>query len=611
MNAIRRQAWLKTLSETPVCASPEQTAAEELRVNWHGEKPVDLRLDEGLGESWRVRTDRDRICLTGGRTGLLYGAYALLFRQAEGLSAADAEASPRFPLRMIDCWDNMDGTVERGYAGRSLWFEGGRFAYEPERIRFLARLLASCGVNVLCINNVNVHEPAQELIGAFLPDAAAFAALFRPYGVRLMFSVDFSQPLRDGLDTADPLDPRVCAWWRNTAERVWKAIPDLAGFLVKADSENRPGPFAYGRNHAEGANMLAEAIRPFGGVLVWRAFVYNGRQDWRDAETDRPKAAWETYKPLDGSFRDNVILQVKNGPFDFQVREPISPLLLGMPDTRLALEMQLAQEYTGQQIDVYAMPGLFRETLEACGPKRIAAWAAVRNLGRDANWFGHPFAALNLYAFGRYGWEPEADPAEVIREWAALSYPEMPEDQRAELCGLLTASRGVYEKYTATLGMCWMITPNTHYGPSPDGYEYQLWGTYHRADRNAVGIDRTERGTGYTLQYPPALRDFYSDRSTCPDNLLLFFHRVGYQETMRDGRTLIQRIYDDHFEGCAEAERMADRLAALALPEPDREEILDRARRQVLNAREWRDVINTFFHRLSGADDAHGRKIWP
>ena len=283
--------------------------------------------------------------LTGGPSGLLYGAYRLIADSLCGETpAAPVCSSPKYALRMINCWDNADGTVERGYAGGSLFFEGGRLVYSPERIRTLGRLLASAGLNVLCVNNVNVRFPAQLLLEDMLPDLAGLADLFRPFGIRLMVSVDFSQPMLHGIPTADPLDPAVRAWWKRTAERVYAAVPDLAGFLVKADSEGRPGPFSYGRSHADGANMLAEALKPFGGVIVWRCFVYNCRQDWRDTKTDRPKAAWEHYACLDGSFSENVILQVKHGPFDFQVREPLSPLLLGMKKTKLAMELQLAQE---------------------------------------------------------------------------------------------------------------------------------------------------------------------------------------------------------------------------------------------------------------------------
>ena len=477
-------------------------------------------------------------------------------------------------------------------------------------IRQLGRMLGSVGINVLCINNVNVHWPAQQLIGDLLPDMAAFAALLRPFGVRLMVSIDFSMPLQCGLDTADPLDSRVAAWWAERADAVYAAVPDLAGFLVKADSEHRPGPNTYGRDHAQGANMLARALKPWGGVLVWRAFVYNCMQDWRDTATDRPCAAYETYMPLDGRFDDNVILQVKNGPYDFQVREPVSPLFFGLRSTPMALEFQLAQEYTGHQIDIYAMPPMWREVLDTIGKQCVRAIAAVSSLGRDENWMGHPFAALNLFGFGLIAWDPDARAEEIIEQWMRLTYPSLNPSQRQALHDLLMNSRAVYERYTAPLGLCWMVRPDGHYGPSPYGYEFMAWGTYNRADRNAVGIDRTARGTGYADQYPPALSALYSDADACPDDLLLFFHRLPYDFVMCDGRTLIQRIYDDHFDGCAQAEAMQRTLQSMPLPEPDRAEILDRMEKQVKNAREWRDVINTFFHRFSGADDEKGRKIY-
>ncbi|MGX8706402.1 MAG: alpha-glucuronidase, partial [bacterium] len=401
----------------------------------------------------------------------------------------------------------------------------------------------------------------------------------------------------------------VQRWWADRADAIWRAVPDLAGFLVKADSEHRPGPFTYGRTHAEGANMLARAIAPHGGTLVWRAFVYNCMQDWRDTVTDRPMAAYQTYAPLDGQFDDNVILQVKYGPFDFQVREPVSPTLLAMPDTHLGLELQLAQEYTGQQIDIYAMNPMWRELGEDLPPEKVMAVAAVSNLGRDACFTGHPFAAVNLFGYGQYAWNPKVDPEAVIRRWARLSYA-LPDEQENGLVAMLMNSRPVYEKYAATLGLNWMVVPETHYGPSPYGYEFSVWGTYIRAGRDAVGVDRTPSGTGYTCQYPEALRARYESLDTCPDGLLLFFHRLRYDYVMRDGRTLIQRIYDDHFEGAAAVEAMAATLQTLSLPDVDRLEANERMQRQLKNAREWRDVVNTFFHRLSGVEDEKGRKIY-
>ena len=609
MKQTIRRAWLPFLdrdvpAELTTCAQMASFELETACARFGAQVPA-IRVDAAMGEDYRIADGT----ITGGETGALYGAYAFIEALATGAETPCGRRHPFYPLRMINCWDNADGTIERGYSGRSLWFEGGRMTWDDARIRQLGRMLASAGLNVLCVNNVNVRNEAELLIEDWLPDLARLAALFRPFGVRLMISIDFSRPMAHGVPTADPLDARVQEWWKARADAVWAAVPDLAGFVVKADSEHRPGPFTYGRTHAEGANMLARAIAPHGGVLVWRAFVYNCLQDWRDTTTDRPKAAYETYAPLDGQFDDNVILQVKYGPFDFQVREPLSPTLLAMPNTRLSLEVQLAQEYTGHQIDIFAMNPMWRELIDELTPGRVQAVTAVGNLGRDDNYTGHPFAAANLYGFGRFAWDPLVSPEAVLRRWARLTYAQDAAHEDA-LVRLLMESRSVYEQYTAPLGLCWMVTPHDHYGPNPDGYEYDLWGTYHKANRDAVGIDRTSRGTGYAAQYPDATRKKYESLETCPDNLLLFFHRLRYDYVMRDGRTLIQRIYDDHFEGCERAEAMARALASLELPDPDRTEALARMERQVRNAREWRDVINTFFRRLSGVDDAHGRRIY-
>ncbi|MBR0408875.1 MAG: alpha-glucuronidase [Clostridia bacterium] len=606
-----RRAWLQCLKNSVPDGldTPLAMAKYETEAYFAGKQKIEIRLQRAYGDGYEISKTENGFLVCGGETGVLYGAYALIRACAAGTKIPAGIQKPYYDLRMINCWDNMDGTVERGYAGRSMWFEGNRFDYDPTRIRQLGRMLGSVGINVFCVNNVNVHQPAQHLLDDLLPDAAAFAALLRPFGVRLMLSIDFSQPMQNGLPTADPLDESVQAWWADTAKRVWAAIPDLAGFLVKADSEHRPGPNTYGRTHAEGANMLARAIAPYGGKLVWRAFVYNCMQDWRDQTTDRPRAAYDLYKPLDGAFDSNVILQVKHGPYDFQVREPVSPLLLGMEKTPLAVEFQLAQEYTGHQIDLYYMGSLWRETFDQMGKERVTAIAAVSNLGRDANWTGHPFAAANLFAYGLFAWNPDSAPEAVLRQWVKLTYA-LPEDRENALASILLQSRAVYERYTAPLGLCWMVTPNSHYGPSPYGYEFQAWGTYNRADRNAVGIDRTKNGTGYVEQYPEPWRSRYADPQTCPDNLLLFFHRLPYDFQMKDGRTLIQRVYDDHFLGYDQAEQMAKALAALDLPSPDREEAARRMEAQLQNAREWRDITNTFFHRLSGAEDERGRKIY-
>ncbi len=622
--------WLAALGQPPLCttAGPMEAAAYEVEqfYRYAGRREPSFRFvcEKGAGESWRlVKKETGEIEIHGGESGILYGTYEALADLVCERPLPEGVQKPFFNLRMLESWDNPDGSIERGYAGRSLWFEDGSLAFEPDRIRQLGRMLASVGINVLCINNVNADAPARPLIGEALPEVAALASILRPYGVRLMLSIDFSSPVdlpdldpasgqeRPAPGSADPLDERVCRWWRNRADLVYQAVPDLAGFLVKADSEHRSGPATYGRTHAQGANMLARALAPHGGTVVWRAFVYNCMQDWRDTRTDRPCAAYDLYHPMDGEFAENVILQVKYGPFDFQVREPLSPLLLGMEKTNLALELQLTQEYTGHQKDLFAMPPMWQEIFDRLGNKKLHSIAGVSNLGRDANWTGHPFAALNLYAFGRYAWNPVRDPKDVIRQWIRLSafLQESPEEEET-LSELLLRSGRIYEKYTSPLGLGWMVNPGIHYGPSPWGYEFQAWGTYNRADRNAVGIDRTESGTGFLRQYPPEIAAQYRDPDTCPDEYLLFFHRLPYTFRMKDGKTLIQRIYDDHFEGYEEAQKMQRQLEKLHLPEGIRTETLERMERQIANAREWRDVINTFFHRLSGIPDAKGRRIF-
>ena len=608
------RSWQRALTRepSPVCKTPEEMALFEIQSYLASSgcgRQVGIKTDPSMGESFSISESGSKILIHGGSCGVLYGAYALIEALELGEPLPAGVRSPFYPLRMINCWDNMDGTIERGYAGRSIWFEKDAFCYEPDRIRRLGRMLAGAGINVLCINNVNVHMPAQQLPASLLSETAALADLLRPFGVRLMISIDFSLPLQFGLDSADPLDPKVADFWSHLAQNVWHAVPDMAGFLVKADSEHRPGPNAYGRTHAEGANMLARALKPYGGVLVWRAFVYNCMQDWRDTETDRPCAAYDLYHPMDGAFDDNVILQVKYGPYDFQVREPISPLLVGMKNTRMGMELQLAQEYTGQQIDIFAMPPMWRRLFDEMGKESVSAVAAVSNLGRDDNWTGHPFAALNLYAFGRFAWDPDADPEALTRRWSALTYG-FEGTSLDDLTKLLMESARIYELYTSPLGLNWMINPENHYGPNPYGYEFMVWGTYTKADRYGVGIDRTASGTGYVCQYPPKIRCLYEDPKTCPDEYLLFFHRLNYDFVMKDGRTLLQRIYDDHFTGYEHAEKMAAQLDRLPFPEPDRSVIKERMEKQLSNAREWRDVTNTFFCRFAGVGDEKGRKIY-
>jgi alpha-glucuronidase len=577
---------------------------------------------DGLGTEGFVVVRRGNQLVVAAETGrgLLYG-YFYLLRYFEWMTGDFAIVErPAVPIRMLDHWDNLSGTVERGYSGGSIFFRDGRIVQDLTRVRAYARLLASIGINAVAINNVNVRAAETRLLTDHLPDVARLASVFREYGIRLGLAVDFAAPLElGGLDTADPLDERVARWWSAAAGRVYDAVPDLAGFVVKADSENRPGPQRYGRSQADGANLLARAVAPYGGTVFWRCYVYDDRQDWRDRRTDRARAAYDRFIPLDGHFAENVVLQIKHGPLNFQAREAMSPLLGELQDTAFALELQVTQEYTGQQQDLCYLGPWWREILRFDttgdgGPavaERTGAIVAVSNAGDDPNWTGHKLAQSNLYAFGRLAWDPAADPVSLLHEWAAATFA-MDDRTRAELVSIMAGSWQTYERYTAPLGVGYMVTPETHYGPSVNGYEYSGWGTYHFADRHGVGVDRTvATGSGFISQYPEPLASRYEDVYSCPDELLLFFHHVPYDHVLQNGRTVLQHIYDSHFEGYDEVVEMHARWKAVAdrFEPAIRENISTRFEAQLKNAREWRDQVNTYFYRLSGVPDARGRTI--
>jgi alpha-glucuronidase len=559
--------------------------------------------------------DADEVTATT-PAGLLYGWFHLRRGGPPGAHR------PAYQVRMLDHWDNVDvhpvmGQVERGYAGGSLFWHQGR--RRDEHVRAYARLLAATGINAIAVNNVNVHATEARLLTDRLDDVAAIAAQLRPYNVRTHLAVSFAAPMTvGGLGTADPLDPAVRAWWAEATRTVYAAIPDFGGYVVKADSEGQPGPFGYGRSHADGANALASALAPHGGVVHWRTFVYNHRQDWRDRTTDRAKAAYDHFTPLDGQFADNVIVQVKHGPIDFQAREPVSPLLAALPRTRVAVELQATQEYTGQQRHVCYLPAMWTDVLRFRPDGRtpvadlVEGVVTVSNAGDDPYWTGHPLAQANLYAAGRLAWDPGADASELLDEWIGLTFPALPAAGRAALHAIMAGSWRTYERYTAPLGVGFMVRPGHHYGPDVDGYEYTPWGTYHFADRDGVGVDRTRAtGTGFTGQYPPPWRDVYDSAATCPDELLLFFHHVPYTHVLRSGVTVIQHIYDTHFAGAREAAALRPRWRTLEgqVDAALYERVAARLDEQARSAAEWRDQINTYFFRKSGIPDAHGRPI--
>ena len=600
------------------------------------------------GEGFIIREDESlRELVIGSETpqGVLYAVFHLLreltlqqWKKEEVGSTVNGEKrlliteQPVNQLRMINQWDNVDGSIERGYAGRSIFYENGEFSQDLGRIRDYARLLASTGINAISINNVNVHkQESLFLTERYLGDVAKVAAEFRAYGIRLFLCANYASPIEvGGLQTADPLDQQVREWWNIQTAKVYAAIPDFGGYVIKADSENRPGPFTYNRDHADGANMLAEALRPFGGLVIWRCFVYNCKQDWRDRTTDRARAAYDHFKPLDGRFADNVILQIKNGPMDFQVREAVSPLFGAMENTNQVIEFQITQEYTGQQRHLAYLVPQWKEILDfdtyAKGKgseiKRIAdgslyqrpysGFAAVSNIGADASWTGHPLAQANLYGYGRLGWNPELSAESIADEWVRLTFGH--DEQVVErVMGMLMSSLDIYENYTAPLGVGWMVNPDHHYGPNVDGYEYSKWGTYHFADCHGIGVDRTVKsGTGYTSQYHPENAARYESLETCPDELILFFHHVPYTHVLHSGKTVIQHIYDTHFEGVAQAEALADTWRELeGKVDPDIfNKVAALQEEQAEHAKEWRDMINTYFYRKSGIQDEHARTIY-
>ncbi|MDR1837753.1 MAG: alpha-glucuronidase [Treponema sp.] len=564
--------------------------------------------------------------------GLLYGVFRFLSLLALGQikSGFELSDSPVSPLRILNHWDNFDGTIERGYAGNSVFYKDGRINFDRRRIEDYARMISSTGINRISINNVNVRANAKLLITEeYLKDAAQLAAIFRRFGIRLFISINFGAPWSLGkLPTADPLDPQVAEWWKERAALIYRYIPDLAGFLVKADSEGEPGPFQYSRTHADGANMLARAVEPFGGVIIWRCFVYNCTQDWRDKTIDRARAAFDHFMPLDGAFEGNVILQIKFGPYDFQVREPVSPLFGALRKTRHIMELQITQEYTGHQIDLCYLPWVWEDIMnfdtahgessrirEMVYPYRegcsnIEGFAAVVNVGLDKNWTGHTLAQANLYGYGRLTWNPALTAEEIAEEWSVLSFGAAAASKK--IAGILLKSYPAYEKYASPFGVCFMVTPGLHYGPNIEGYEFSRWGTYHRADRHAIGVDRTPLGTGYTDQYSKKNASMFADPSSCTENLLLFFHRLNYDFVMKNGQTLLQNIFDTHFEGYDEAAAMMEEWKSLKgeIEKDVYESVLSRFERQLANAREWRDQINTYFWRKTGIPDAKGRKIY-
>ena len=594
---------------------------------------VDELADGGYVLRAVTWNDMDCLVVTGSTDrGLVYGTFHLLrlLRTGRPIDDLAIREEPAYANRIVDQWDTpFHRSVERGYGGESI-FDWERLPDLRERYVDYARLLASVGINGIVLNNVNTEKPprpsASDAFDAFegwqlletrrLEDLTGLAALFRRYGIRTYLSVNFAAPMLVGdLDTADPLDDDVRAWWRQKVDEIYDLLPDFGGFLVKADSEGQPGPYDYGRDHVDGANAIAQALEPHGGRVWWRAFVYGTHED-------RAVQAYDTFQPLDGDFADNVTVQVKNGPIDFQPREPVSPLFGAMPETDLGLELQIAQEYTGQGVHAtYHLP-MWKEVLDfdthARGdgtPVRDLLQGdgegivGVANVGEDYNWTGHYLAQANLYAFGRAAWDPGRSTADVTDEWVRQTFGT---DQSVvdAVSEILHASWSACIDYeTGGLGLMHMMHNGeefleNHYEPAPEE-----WPGYHGATADGIGVDRTASGSGYTTQYPDPVAERYESIVDCPDEYLLFFHHLPWEHELTDGRTVVQRLYDNCFAGVEAAERLRARWLSLegSIDERRFHHVATRFDEQVAHAERWRDVLTSFFYEHSGIADERGR----
>jgi alpha-glucuronidase len=566
--------------------------------------------------------------------GVLYGVFRLLSKiaRAEDIAALDELQQPYVPLRWVNQWDNLDGRIERGYGGPSIFFAEGKVREDLTRAGQYARLLASIGINGCAINNVNADP--HVLDSTFIAQVSRIADVFRPWGVQIALSVDMGSPKAMGdLDTFDPLDPRVAAWWRNKVDEVYRRIPDFGGFVVKADSEGRLGPSTYGRTQADAANVVARALKPHGGVVFYRAFVYNHHLDWRDLKNDRAKAAYDNFHPLDGAFDDNAIVQIKNGPIDFQVREPVSPLFAGLRRTNEAIELQITQEYTGQQRQICFLVPMWKEVLDFdmrpeepwldANPTPVKNLVAghmfhrptggivgVANVGMDANWLGSPLAMANLYGFGRLAWQPDLSCETIIDEWTRLTFGTDPLVVHT-VEAMQLSSWHIYESYTGPLGAGTLTNIlGNHYDPGPESSERNGWGQWHRADHDGIGMDRTvATGTGFIGQYPPAVQKLYESLAACPDELLLFFHHVPYTYVLHSGKTVIQHVYDSHYDGAEKASEFVSRWKTLQgrLDKVRYGSVLALLQYQAGEAVVWRDTICNWIYQLSGIPDQKGR----
>lgn len=589
-------------------------AKDELTKYYKG-KEVSIRIDPllNLGEGYMLT---DSSIIASSSIGILYGAYDLLRLQETGnLSHLSKTEKPAVNLRILNHWDNLDGSIERGYAGKSIWKwdeiildKAGEFKNISKDLRnrliTYARSNASIGINGAVLNNVNASP--QMMTSEYLHKVKVIADIFRPYGIRVYLSINFASPMALGYTkTADPLDMKVQLWWKKKAKEIYASIPDFGGFLVKANSEGQPGPGDYHRSHADGANMLADALKPFGGIVMWRSFVYGANHKGED----RVKQAVSEFKYQDGKFRDNVILQSKNGPLDFQPREPYAPIFDNIHQTPQIAELQITQEYLGQSKHLVYLAPMWKEFFRFVSPDKLKGIAGVSNIGDNANWCGHPFSQANWYAFGRLAWNPSISSEEIAHEWLIQTYECKDERFTKPVEMMMLTSREACVNYMMPLGLHHIFKFDHHYGPEPDGFkaEYPLeWCPvyYHQADSNGIGFNRSSDGTDAVGQYPEQYRSLYDNLATCPEEYLLWFHHVPWNYRMKSGSTLWEELcmrynmgvsmvetYRDYWHTSTK-EYMKDHITEWEMTDS----LLNV---QLASAKEWRDVCLKYFQTFS------------
>lgn len=589
-------------------------AKDELTKYYKG-KEVSIRIDPllNLGEGYMLT---DSSIIASSSIGILYGAYDLLRLQETGnLSHLSKTEKPAVNLRILNHWDNLDGSIERGYAGKSIWKwdeiildKAGEFKNISKNLRnrliTYARSNASIGINGAVLNNVNASP--QMMTSEYLHKVKVIADIFRPYGIRVYLSINFASPMALGYTkTADPLDMKVQLWWKKKAKEIYASIPDFGGFLVKANSEGQPGPGDYHRSHADGANMLADALKPFGGIVMWRSFVYGANHKGED----RVKQAVSEFKYQDGKFRDNVILQSKNGPLDFQPREPYAPIFDNIHQTPQIAELQITQEYLGQSKHLVYLAPMWKEFFRFVSPDKLKGIAGVSNIGDNANWCGHPFSQANWYAFGRLAWNPSISSEEIAHKWLIQTYGCKDERFTKPVEMMMLTSREACVNYMMPLGLHHIFKFDHHYGPEPDGFkaEYPLeWCPvyYHQADSNGIGFNRSSDGTDAVGQYPEPYRSLYDNLATCPEEYLLWFHHVPWNYRMKSGSTLWEELcmrynmgvsmvetYRDYWHTSTK-EYMKDHITEWEMTDS----LLNV---QLASAKEWRDVCLKYFQTFS------------